>query len=108
MKTTGRRAVRRIFESAIFFSVVYPALAQPGLAAETSGPPQGLTCESLTEPLGVDTARPRLSWKLTDTRRGAKQTAYEIQVASSAAKVADGKADVWDSGKIASGTSRNV
>jgi len=72
------------------------------------GAPLDLSCESLKEPLGMDVAQPRLSWKLTDSRRGAKQTAYEIQVASSAAKLAADQADVWDSGKIASGTSRNL
>lgn len=72
------------------------------------GAPKGLVCESLTEPMGMDVAHPRLSWKLTDNRRGARQTAYEIQVASSKAKLAGGQADIWDSGKVESGASLNV
>jgi alpha-L-rhamnosidase len=72
------------------------------------GSPKGLVCESLTEPMGMDAAHPRLSWKLTDNRRGARQTAYEIQVASSKAKLAGGQADVWESGKVESGASLNI
>jgi len=72
------------------------------------GEPKGLLCESLTEPLGMDATHPRLSWKLTDNRRGARQTSYEIQVASSEATLAGGQADVWDSGKIESAASLGV
>ena len=73
-----------------------------------TGAPRDLQCESLQEPLGMDEAHPRLSWKLTDSRHAAKQTAYEIQVASSAEKLAGEKADIWDSGKVASSASVNV
>ena len=44
----------------------------------------------------------------TDSRRGAKQTAYEIRVASSSDALAKSKADVWDSGKVESDQSINV
>ena len=54
-----------------------------------------LRCEYLENPLGIDVAKPRLSWKLETgnlkSERGIKQTAYQI--------VVDG---VWDSGKVAS------
>ena len=39
-------------------------------------------CEGMTEPLGIDITHPRLSWQLQDSRRGARQTAYEVRVAS--------------------------
>ncbi len=45
--------------------------------------PGHLQCESMPEPLGIDIAHPRLSWQLRDSRRGARQTAYEVRVASS-------------------------
>ena len=66
--------------------------------------PTGLRCESLVEPLGIDQAAPVLSWRLTDSRSGAAQTAYEIMVSDSPA----GKAKVWDSGRIASSQSAGV
>ena len=72
------------------------------------GAPKELSCESLQEPLGMDVARPRLSWKLSDPRRGAKQTAYQIQVASANAKLDSDQPDVWDSGRVSAGASRNV
>ena len=72
------------------------------------GKPEKLECESLVTPLGMDAEKPVLSWQLRDTRDGAKQTAYDVQVASSAANLAAGKADVWDSGKVESSDSIGV
>ena len=57
-------------------------IAAPVAFCQTAKPDR-LQCESLTNPLGVDTKRPIFSWKLRDARFGAKQTAYEIEVASS-------------------------
>lgn len=61
-----------------------------------------LRCEFLEQPQGIDVKSPRLSWQLESRQRGARQTAYEILVASSAAKLKSGQADLWDSGKITS------
>jgi alpha-L-rhamnosidase len=72
------------------------------------GKPEKLECESLVTPLGMDAEKPMLSWQLRDTRDGARQTAYEVQVAASAANLAAGKADVWDSGKVESSDSIGV
>ena len=47
----------------------------------------GLVCEFLTNPLGLETRTPRLSWRLEDARQGARQTAYRL-VASSSAEAA--------------------
>ena len=70
--------------------------------------PAKLLCEAMQEPLGIDVVHPQLSWQLRDSRRGAKQTAYEIRVASSSETLARNKADVWDSGKVESSQSINV
>ena len=79
-------------------------------AAESSADsaPTALTCESMEQPLGIDFTQSRLSWRVNDSRRGALQTAYEIRVASSLEKLAQGHADVWDSGKVESSESVNV
>ena len=77
-------------------------------SAAESGAPAHLQCEAMTEPFGIDIQHPRLSWWVQDARRGAKQTAYEIRVASSAEKLAQEQADVWDSGRVASEESVNV
>jgi alpha-L-rhamnosidase len=63
---------------------------------------ENLRCEYLVNPLGIDAAKPRLSWIMASSRRGEKQTAYQVLVASSAKLLADEKGDLWDSGKVAS------
>jgi alpha-L-rhamnosidase len=68
----------------------------------------GLRCEMLPHPMGVDTPTPRLSWKLTDTRRGARQTAYRVLVASSSELLGRDQGDLWDSGTIESDQSHLV
>lgn len=74
-------------------------------AASSGLKPVDLRCERLTNPVGVDTPRPLLSWKLAPTasgaaNRGQRQTAFEIQAASSARGLARGEVDLWDSGRI--------
>ena len=64
--------------------------------------PTNLRCEYLTNPLGIEETHPRFSWVETSPGRAAKQSAYRIVVASSEEKLFEGKADLWDSGKIAS------
>ncbi len=76
-------------------------------AAPANGPAE-LRVDNLTTPLGIDDPAPSFSWQLRDPARGAKQTAYQIQVASSAANLSEGKADVWDSGRVTSSESLNI
>lgn len=58
-----------------------------------------LRADGLSSPIGINSKAPRLSWRTTSTNRGDVQTAYQIQVASSATL---STADLWDSGKTAS------
>lgn len=67
-----------------------------------------LRTEYAHNPLGLDVERPRLSWVLTSTERGQRQTAYRILVASSPARLAANEGDVWDSGRVTSADSINV
>jgi len=67
-----------------------------------------LKIESKTNPLGIDIEKPRFSWIMESAERGAKQTAYQILVASSSDKLAVGTADVWDSKKTASDKSIQI
>mgnify|MGYP005850726555 FL=1 len=64
--------------------------------------PTHLTCEYFSNPLGIDVSRPRLSWHVNDTRRGAVQAAYQLVVAASAEALESAKGLLWDSGKVAS------
>ncbi|RYG65771.1 hypothetical protein EON80_16710, partial [bacterium] len=67
-----------------------------------------LRCEYLQNPLGIDSAKPRLSWITTAPARGWMQSAYQIQVASTPALLQNNKPDLWDSGKVSSAQSLNV
>ncbi len=55
-----------------------------------------------TAPLGVDDAKPRLSWRMEDDTKGLSQSAYQILVATGTDKLEPGKADLWDSGQVKS------
>ena len=70
--------------------------------------PGALKTEFLDNPLGIDTTKPRFSWTVEDTTPGAKQTAYQVQAASSPEKLAKGEGDLWDSGKVMSDQSHLV
>lgn len=67
-----------------------------------------LRCELQTLPLGIDVVQPRLSWTLSSTSRGERQTAYQILVARSRAALASGRPDLWDSGRVQSDLSAHV
>ncbi len=68
----------------------------------------GLQCEYLVAPDNIDSPTPRLSWRVESSRRGATQSAWQVRVASSAAKLAAGDADWWDSGRVAGDVSNQV
>ena len=70
--------------------------------------PVNLRSEYLNNPIGIEETHPRLSWVDISAERGARQAAYRILVASSAARLRQGKADLWDSGKVASDQSTHV
>ncbi len=70
----------------------------------------GLQCEYLTDPTGIDVQTPRFTWQLSDPDqvRGQKQTGYQVLVASRPALLNEERADVWDSGLVASSQSALV
>jgi len=81
--------------------------------AETNARPAelsalGLTCEYAVDPLGVDVAQPRFGWVLKSDTRGQAQSAYQILIAGSEAKLGADSGDKWDSGKVNSDRSVNV
>jgi len=63
---------------------------------------QDLRCEYHRDPLGIDARQPRLSWRLSAGRRGAVQSAYQIQVEDQ-----DGN-EHWGTGKVAGDRSVHV
>ncbi|PTY00364.1 family 78 glycoside hydrolase catalytic domain [Opitutus sp. ER46] len=66
--------------------------------------PAHLRCEYRENPEGIDETQPRLAWQCETAgpARGARQSAYQIQVASTPAGLLAGAADRWDTGRVAS------
>jgi alpha-L-rhamnosidase len=67
-----------------------------------------LRCEYLIDPFGMDALRPRLSWIMSSSRRGERQTAYQVLVASSLKELRQDKGDLWDTGKVDSDESSQI
>ncbi|MBN8634389.1 MAG: glycoside hydrolase family 78 protein [Anaerolineae bacterium] len=67
-----------------------------------------LTTEYRDNPLGLDITHPRLAWRLTTERAGARQTAYRVIAASQPELLRSEQPDVWDSGQVASDQSVHV
>ncbi|MBU6410888.1 MAG: hypothetical protein KGR98_10925, partial [Verrucomicrobia bacterium] len=70
--------------------------------------PVGLLVDGVSNPLAIDRDATRFTWRSPDGGRGEKQTAYQILVASDPKRLAAGKADWWDSGKVDSDRSASV
>lgn len=85
--------------------------SSPGSPAGTSGAP-GATAASAsaasTASVTVAGEQPALGWQIGSHRTGVTQSAYEIAVATSAQRLDRGRADVWDSGRVASDASVSV
>jgi len=59
-----------------------------------------LRTNHLSDPMGLDTSLPLLSWTLSDPTIGARQSAFQIQVAASEQDLDVEEARVWDSGRV--------
>lgn len=69
---------------------------------------KNLRTEMLTDPDGIGSVNPRLSWELAGDQRGIEQTAYQVMVASTPQKLANDEGDLWNSGKVESDQSIHV
>ncbi len=78
------------------------------VAGALYGAPVQLRVEHRVNPLGIDAMRPVFSWQSDAKERDWRQAGYRVLVASSAELLAQGKGDVWDSGRVESSESVNV
>lgn len=62
----------------------------------------GLRCEYMVNPLGVDATSPRLTWRLADSRSGAKQLALQVLVSANDQDFSSGQHLQWNSGRVKS------
>ena len=81
--------------------------AGQGTATAAKGPAD-LQVDRLEHPLGIDDPAPVFSWTLNDPARGARQTAYEVSVATTEDQLRSDKGVLWSSGKVESDQSLNV
>lgn len=61
-----------------------------------------LKCENLSDPLGIGTSTPRLSWKIMSSFIGDSYPAYQVIAASDKHLLTEKKADLWNSGRTES------
>ena len=83
-------------------------VAMAALGSGAAAAPVHLRCEFMENPLGIDAASPHFSWRSDDSARNWQQAAYQIIVAGDKDRLAAGRADVWDSGKVESAESVGV
>ena len=67
-----------------------------------------MRCEYQVNPLGLDSAMPRLGWILKSSVRGQRQTAYQVIVSSRLDSLEDNRGDLWNSEKVLSDHSIQV
>ncbi|GIE80754.1 hypothetical protein Aph02nite_67040 [Actinoplanes philippinensis] len=103
-----RPAVRWAATSLLALTLCLSGTPAPATAAGPAPAVTGLTVEGVPGALGIDTAAPRLGWLISSAQRGVLQSAYQIRVASTTARLAAGRADVWDSGRTAGDNSTQV
>lgn len=86
----------------LMFILLIPGLATtPAHSQDGTLSPTGLRVEYAENPLGIDVTTPRLSWHSTSDVRSARQSAYQIQAATTEADLAAGRL-LWDSERVAS------
>lgn len=67
-----------------------------------------LRTEYKTNPLGLGTVSPRLSWEVVSTTRGVLQTAYQIKAALTPEDLKSDKKLLWNTGKVISDRSNQI
>jgi alpha-L-rhamnosidase len=93
----------RRLATALWLALPYAAATFfEGAAGAQDFSAQGLRCEYLTNPLGIDVEKPRLSWVLSPAPNVRGQSAYHLLVASTPALLQKGRGDLWDSGRVSS------
>jgi len=70
--------------------------------------PYDLLCEMQSQPLGIETNEPSLSWKLTSSLRNQHQTAYQVLVADNPEQLKQNIGNFWNSGKVESSQSLHI
>jgi len=68
----------------------------------------GLTCESKSNPVGIEIKNPRLSWIISSSERNTVQSDYHILVSDSPEKLQNNIGNIWDSKVVKSDRSIQI
>jgi alpha-L-rhamnosidase len=105
----------RLLRRGLLYAALFGATASTASGGSDGPPaglePVGLRTEYRANPLGIDTPAPRLSWILRPVRpgaRGQRQSAYQVLVATTPDALRQGRADLWDSGRVRSASPIHV
>src|SRR5882757_734846 len=82
---------------------LYLLLVFPAMCLSQNPVAENLSCEYLTNPVGIDMIHPRLSWQINTPQRNTLQQAYGIRVATDAAF--SSSKIVWNTSKVSSDSS---
>jgi alpha-L-rhamnosidase len=99
---------RRLAQGLLLVCILSSSSLSHAEAKTVSGGLTDLRCDSLVQPLGLDTPAPMLSWRIVDDAPGAKQTAYRLTVFVDRLNAVKQGTPLWDSGKIVSGVSNGA
>jgi alpha-L-rhamnosidase len=87
----------------MFVFVLFTGLCQ---AADASV--YDLKCEYKTNPIVIDSAKPRLSWKIRSSERAVLQSAYQLRVAENVHDLKAAENLIWDTKKVKTDQSTHV
>ena len=76
--------------------------------AALPGAPQRLRCEFVSNPFGIATPAPRLTWWVNDPRPAEIQSAFEVLAASSLEALREDDGNLWSSGVVDGGGANEV
>jgi len=105
----GRFLPSRMGCCTVFVLVSALAVRLPAAAGEIAAHTTDVVgTEYQVNPVGLDVAQPRLTWRLRSEQRGTVQTAYQVQVAATPDALLAGRDLIWDSGRVDSDRSVQV
>lgn len=97
-----------IYKNTCFFVIITIASFFSDLSGADSEKITNLRTEYKTNPIGIETQSPRLSWEIISNKRNFMQKAYHIKAAKSAADLKSNKNLIWDTDKIISDQSNQL
>jgi len=67
-----------------------------------------LKCEYKTNPIGIDSVKPRMSWKIKSSERAVEQSAYQVRAAENSDGLTAAANLTWETNKVKSDQSTHV